>query len=617
MAERVHLKDHLRESHIFAARSVTALVVLYLLTFIVVIRLIIMQIVDHEHFITLSESNRVSLVPIPPSRGHIYDRNGVLLADNQPTFSLEINPEQVKDIEGTITALAALFTVADSDIRRFKQALRQKRPFEGVPLRFRLSEEEVARFSVNRYRFPGVDIQARLTRDYPLGNLAVHAVGYVGRIDEKELQKLDPATYSGTMHIGKTGIEKFYENLLHGAVGYQQVEMNAYGRALRVLERTPPVAGNNLYLSLDAGMHAVAEIAFGDRRGAAVAIDTRTGEVLALVSMPGYDPNPFVNGIDPVTYKSLRNSPNRPLYNRALRGQYPPGSTVKPFLGLAALETNEITTEKITFCPGSYSLPGSTHKYRDWKREGHGWMNLKNAITQSCDVYFYNLALALGIDTMQQFLGEFGFGRKTGIDLPGELSGLVPSPEWKRAKRGEAWFSGETVITGIGQGYTNATPLQLAAATAALANRGVHFQPHLLHAIQLPNSQEFMVQKPVKTNDIRIKQGANWDAVIEAMESVVQTQSGTAFASGKGATYRIAGKTGTAQVFSVKQDERYKESEVDERLRDHALFIAFAPANEPAIAVAIILENGGHGGSVAAPIARQMMDYYLGTIGKL
>lgn len=611
MVKRTPLKDHLRETHLFTARAVTALVCVVILMLAVALRLVYLQIISHEHFATLSESNRVNIVPVPPTRGLIYDRKGVLLAQNTPSFSLELVPEQTGDLDATLAALGEIVALEPDDLDAFKQRLRQRHPYEGIPLRLRLSEDEVARFAVNRYRFPGVDVRARLARDYPLGELAVHAVGYVGRINEAELKVLDASNYRGSSYVGKTGVEKFYEAALHGTVGYQHEETNAVGRVLRVLERRLPTPGQNLYLTLDLDLQQVAELALTGKRGAVVAIAPKSGEVLVLASLPGYDPGMFVNGISSADYKALQADIDQPLFNRALHGQYPPGSTVKPMVALAGLEYNEVTPSTSTFCPGWFSLPGDSHRYRDWKREGHGTVNARLAIMHSCDVYFYDLARTLGIDRMHRYLGHFGLGAKTGIDLPAEFSGLLPSRDWKRKARNQAWFPGETLITGIGQGFMLATPLQLAEATATLANRGDRMRAHILRATQPPDTRELEMQPVVHAGQVPVASAANWDTVIDAMRDVVHAPGGTAQGVSRGIAYQMAGKTGTAQVFGLKQNEKYKASEVAERLRDHALFIAFAPVEDPEIAVAVVVENGGSGSGEAAPIARAVLDRYF------
>ena len=610
MLRQLTLKDNLLESRLFMGRSLTALFLFGLMLAALVVRLSYLQVVSHEHFRTLSEDNRVKLEPIPPNRGLIYDRNGILLAENLPSFRLEIVPEQVDDMEATLAELGKLVEIRDFDRERFDKLRRRMSRFDGVPLRFHLSENEVASFAVNRHRFPGVDIQAGLARHYPLGNHAAHAVGYVGRINEDELQVIDTADYRGTTHIGKVGVEKTYEDTLHGSVGYQQVETNAQGRTLRVLSRAAPQPGSSLYLSLDARLQEAAEKAFTEFNGSAVAIDPRNGEVLALVSLPSYDPNPFVNGIDTADYKALNDDPDQPLFNRALRGQYPPGSTIKPFVALAGLENGITHAHSKTYCPGFYMLPGNDRKYRDWKRYGHGMVDLNDAIAQSCDVYFYDLARSMGIDRMHDFLAQFGLGDKTGIDIVGELPGLLPSSAWKRAARKEPWFPGETLISGIGQGFNLTTPLQLAVATATLATYGEFRQPQVVHAIRTPDG----ILSPVPAKPPRmipIIERQHWTQAIDAMINVVHGQRGTARRISEGIDYKIAGKTGTAQVFGLKQEEEYDAEAIEKKLRDHALFIAFAPADAPRIAVAVIVENGGSGGAIGSPIARAILDRYF------
>ena len=611
MLGQVHLKDHLFESRLITNRAILLLVAGGLLLSVLLIRLLYLQVVWHDHFTTLSEDNRLKLLPLPPNRGLIYDRNGILLAENLPSYRLEITPEQVDDMGATLSALEDIIEIRDIDRSRFEKLLARKPRFEAIPLRFHLNDEDVARFSVNRHRFPGVDITAGLARHYPQGPHAVHALGYVGRIDEKALQVLDNSNYRGTSHVGKNGIEKTYEELLHGKVGLQQVETTAQGRIIRILHRTPPVSGRNIYLTIDSRVQAAAEKAFGDYSGAAIAIDPNNGDVLAFVSLPTYDPNPFVNGIDYDDYAALRNNDKEPLFNRVLRGQYPPGSTIKPFMGLAGLESGITGIHSKTYCPGFYMLPGKDRKYRDWKRRGHGTVDLNIAITQSCDVYFYDLAQSMGIDGIHDYLQHFGFGKASGIDIQGELSGLLPSKDWKRSHRDQPWFPGETIIAGIGQGFFLVTPIQLAAATAALANGGRMLQPQIVYAEQEADSDELLPHQPQLHETITIHEQQHWDHVITAMTDVVHSARGTARRIGKDSPYKIAGKTGTAQVFGLKEEEKYDAAAIAEKLRDHALFIAFAPVDDPKIAIAVIVENGGGGGSVAAPIARAIMDAYL------
>ena len=611
MAYRVTIKDYLFESRLFMQRSIQALIFAALLIGILVGRLIYLQVLAHEHFITLSDDNRIKILPLPPNRGLIFDRNGLILADNLPSYRLEITAEQARDIPDTLDRLAALVNIRDVDRKRFNN-LRMRTPaFKPVPLRFHLSDEEVARFAVNRHKFPGVDIVAGLSRHYPHGTLASHALGYVGRVDEHDLQRIDASNYSGTTHIGKVGIERTYEDTLHGTVGFSQVETNAEGRVLRTLVRTPPVPGDNLYLTLDAELQNVAEQAFGDNAGAAVVIDVNNGDVLAFVSEPTYDPNLFVNGIDTETYHALNTDRQRPLFNRTLRGQYPPGSTIKPFVGLGGLEQGITSPHAHTYCPGYFRLPGKSRKYRDWKRVGHGTVDLHSAIAQSCDVYFYDLAMSMGIDRLHDFLALFGFGKRTGIDISGELNGLLPSREWKRAARNEPWFPGETLITGIGQGFVLTTPVQLATATAALASYGRRIKPHIVASTQRYDDFELTPLAVENALTIPIQDEHNWADVIAAMRAVVQGKRGTARRISQDAEYEIAGKTGTAQVFGLKEEEKYDAEKLAKKLHDHSLFIAFAPVQEPRVAIAVVVEHGGSGSAVAAPIARIILDSIL------
>jgi penicillin-binding protein 2 len=605
------LKDHLRETLLFNRRLLIAAIVGAILLLGLISRLVVLQILEHERYTTRSENNRIRVEPVAPTRGLIYDRNGVLLAQNLPSFRLELVPERITDLDATLTELRALVQLSDDDIVSFRKALKGSTAFARVPLRFRLSEEEVARVAVNRHRLPGVFIAADLARHYPLGRLTAHSVGYVGRISEDELRTLDSVNYRGTHHVGKVGIEKFYEELLHGDVGSQKVETNAENRVLRVLERTLPIPGANLILNLDVELQRVAEQAFGEENGALVALDPRSGAVLAMVSMPTYDPNLFVNGLDSKTYRALRDSLDRPLFNRALQGQYAPGSTVKPFVGLAGLELDTVTTQAELDCPGWYMLEGDDRRYRDWKKQGHGEVDLKQAIIESCDVYFWDLSVALGIDSIHGYLGQFGFGQKTGVDLVGEVSGLLPSRQWKRRARALPWFPGETLNIGIGQGFMQATALQLADATIPLAQQGRRFQPYMVYAIQESDSDTQILQAAIEQPAVKVKNPDNWRYIVDSMEGVVHSIRGTARRLSVDLPYRIAGKTGTAQVFGIKQDEEYDEEKIAKRLRDHALFIAFAPIDKPEIVVAAIVENGGHGGAVAAPIVRKIMDAYL------
>ena len=611
MSNRVQIKDDHFEYGLIRRRLIVSAVIVLVLITTVVGRLYVLQIQEYEHFSTLSDSNRVRIRALPPTRGLIYDRNGVVMANNLPAYRLEIIREQVEDIDDTLNRLRQYVYFSDYDLKRYRQSSKRRRPYESIPLRLNLDDDEVARLAVNLHKFTGVEINARLTRNYPQGGHAIHALGYVGRMDENDLMGVNEIDYAGTSHIGKLGLEKYYENELHGTVGIQQVEVNAKGRTLRVLDETPPTSGNDLYLTIDSRLQKVAEDAFAEFNGSVVAIDPGSGEILALVSMPTFDPNLFVNGISVDNYSALRDSPRRPLFNRALAGQYPPGSTVKPFLALAGLESNSIKAGKKRFCGGYYILPKETRKFRDWKKWGHGLVDMKAAITQSCDVYFYDLAYKMGIDKMSAFLSQFGFGEKTGIDSTGEKSGLLPSREWKRKTQSMPWFPGETLNTSIGQGYFLVTPLQLSNSTAALSQKGKRFRPHLVRAIGHNQHDELRQRAITESGQYHVIKELNWEHIRKSMINVVHGARGTARGTNVGITYKVAGKTGTAQVFGIAQDEEYDEETVSQKLRDHALFISYAPAEDPRIAVAVIVENGAHGGSVAAPIARLVMDAWL------
>lgn len=610
------LKDHFQETRIFSQRIVVAGVIMLILLIFLLSRLVYLQITNQKHYATLSDNNRVSIRPIAPTRGLIFDRNGILLAQNLPSFTLVIIPEHVHDLNKTLETLKQLISISEDDLKRFHKNRRKKRRFEGIPLRSRLSDEEVARISVQENQLPGVIIKAQLSRHYPQGKLASHAVGYVSRINEAELKKLNASNYSATTHIGKVGIERTYENLLHGQVGFQHIETNAQGRILRVLERTLPVSGKNLYLNMDSKVQAIAEQSLAENNGALVAIDPRNGAVLAMASMPAYDPNLFVHGISSKNYKALSTSVERPLFNRALRGQYPPGSTIKPLMGLAGLELKQLQSHDEINCPGWYTLKNDDRRYRDWKKTGHKHTDLDKAITESCDVFFYDLALTLGIDNMSTYLAQFGLGKKTGIDLLGELPGLNPSREWKRRTRNLPWFPGETLITGIGQGFMLTTPLQLATTTAAISKMGQRFKPRMLYGIQDQQNSQIMQTNALPLKAVPISEEQNWQHVMKAMRNVVHGLHGTARGIKHNLKYTIAGKTGTAQVFGIAQDAEYIKEDIAKKLQDHALFIGYAPIDNPRIAVALIVENGGSGGSVAAPIVRKVMDQYLLNLPK-
>lgn len=610
MALRTHIKDEWREYRLFANRALLASFIVAALLLLLAFRLYVLQVVEHSHYATLSDDNRVRIQTLAPNRGLIYDRNGVVLAENVPNYQLEIIPEQVTDMADTLDRLGEFLELRPADIDRFNRLRRTKRNFQPIPLRYNLTDEDVARFAVRRQEFSGVDIHARLTRRYPYGAITAHAVGYIGSISRNELDARDPARYSGTSQIGKTGIEIAYEENLHGFPGLERVETNAQNRTLRVLETEPPQPGQDIYLSLDIRLQQAAFEALGDFKGAVVAIDPHNGEVLALVSKPAYDPNLFVDGIDEENFRRLQDDRSLPLFNRAVVGTYPPGSTIKPMLGLAGLHYGVVTSTHSTQCRGYFLLEGNPRPYRDWKREGHGKTDLDKAIAQSCDVYFYELAVELGIDRIHEYLDKFGLGRQTGIDLIGERGGLLPSREWKQRVQGVRWFPGETVNTGIGQGFMLATPLQLAHATARLAMRGQAFEPRLVRAIQDTGSGEILPTQAEPLANLELRGTWAWEYIINSMENVVHNVRGSAYHVVRNMQYRMAGKTGTAQVFSLGEDEEYEDETIADALRDHGLFIAFAPADEPELALAVVIENGG-GGTRAAPIAREIMDAWL------
>jgi penicillin-binding protein 2 len=608
MPELIALKDPHRESRVYSARTVIAIAIVLGLLAVVFSRYYSLQVTEYESYKTQSERNRVQLQPLPPKRGLIYDRNGVLLADNRPSYILSVVRERVADLDTTLAELGALVPISEGDLENFQKKLQRRRPYEAVPLRFRLTEEERARLAVNRYRLPGVVVDAQLLRHYPYGELFSHALGYVGRINEREAFELDESDYRGTFHVGKVGVEKFYEDILHGEVGYQNVESNAHGRVLRVLERFAPVPGVDLTLHLDIRIQRAAVEALGDRRGAVVAIDPHTGGVLALVSTPGFDTNLFVNGISTADYSALRDSLDVPLFNRAIQGQYPPGSTVKPMMGMAGLESGLVTPETSVPDPGWYKLPGDSRRYRDWilriRGTGHApRVALKMAIAESCDVYFYDLARRLTIDRMHDYMQPYGFGERTGVDTTNERPGVLPSTRWKREAMAQAWYPGETLSAGIGQGYMLATPMQLAVATSVMASKGQRKVPRLLKAIDGEPVAAPLLE-PLIADD------SNWASVYDGMREVVHGKRGTAKKLAKGIQYEMGGKTGTAQVIGIAQNAVYNEDEVAERHRHHGLFIAFAPLEAPTIAVAIIVENGG-GSSAASPIARKVIDTWL------
>ena len=621
MARHSRLKDHTAEQRMFGRRVVAASFIIMLLLGALGARLFYLQVVRHDYFSDLSQGNRIRIDPIPPPRGLILDRNGVPLALNRPAYQLELTREQTPDLDDTLARLVELQLLAPEDVARTKRTIMARRTFDAVPIKLQVTEDELARFAVRRPDFPGVEIRPRLTRYYPMGGVGVHALGYVGSISEKDQERIDVAKYSGTTLIGKLGVERNYEEALHGETGYQQMLVNAQGRRVdRVginapqLERKEPIAGDDLLLSIDARLQQAAEEALGGQRAAVVAIDPSNGDVLAFVSTPTFDPNGFARGLTVAEYRALEDSPDKPLYDRALRGVYPPGSTIKPLIALAALEYGVTDPEATRYCKGVWQFPGSSHKYRDWKKGGHGTVDMHKAIAQSCDVYFYGISDVIGIDRMHDFLVQFGLGDKTGIDVLGERSGLVPSRAWKKKafkrKDLQVWFPGETVIAGIGQGYMLATPLQLAHVAATISTRGKRFAPRVVRGVRDSVTGQVTELPPRELPEVKVKDPTSWDVIIGGMVGVT-SPGGTAWRAQAGAPYQMAGKTGTAQVFTVGQTEKYKESEVAERLRDHALFIAFAPVDAPKIAVAVLVENGRSGSGTAAPIARKVFDAYL------
>ena len=581
------------------------------------LRFIWLQIIQHDYYQTRAEENRISLVPIVPNRGLIVDRNGFVFARNYSAYTLEITPSKALDLERTIDGLAEIIDVQAKDRKRFKKLVEESRNFETLPIRTRLTDDEVAKFVANRYRFPGVEIKARLFRQYPGGAYASHLLGYIGRVTDRDIERIEEkdeeANYRGTDHFGKTGLEQRYEFDLHGTTGFEQVEVDAGGHAVRTLARTPPIPGNNLTLTVDAELQRIAEHAFGDRRGALIAIEPSTGGILALVSMPNYDPNMFVDGIDVQNWRELNESPDKPMVNRSINGAYPPGSTFKPFMALGALTLGKRRPEQVIFDPGVYNFGG--HVFRDDKKGGHGSVDMYKSIVQSCDTYYYMLANDMGIDNISWFMGQLGLGQRTGIDLEGESEGVLPSQAWKKKRfrkpEQQKWYAGETISIGIGQGYNAYTPIQLAQAVATLANSGVMYRPHLVRAIidSRTGAEAHIEAQPLRNLNLKPQ---NVDTIKKAMIGV--NKEGTGARAFAGAPYESAGKTGTAQVFSLK-GEQYKEGKLKKELRDHALFIAFAPADQPKIALAVLVENGGFGAQAAAPIARMVIDYYL--LGKL
>ncbi|WP_410499418.1 penicillin-binding protein 2 [Chitinibacter sp. S2-10] len=616
MRHRVVINHH-QERNAFQVRLAAAAIFILLMFGVLFSRFVWLQVIHHDKYLTMAEQNRISLVPVPPSRGIIRDRNGVVLAHNFSAYTLEITPSKVGNLEETIARLKGIVDITPKDRRRFKKMQEESKDFETLPIRTKLSDVEVARFAANSYKFPGVEIKARLFRHYPLGESASHLVGYIGRINDKDIKQLEEdglvANYRGTDHIGKLGLEQSYEEQLHGVTGFEQVEIDSGGRAVRTLKRTAPRPGKDLILSVDIKLQQMVEQQFSQRRGSLVAIDPRDGGILALVSQPGFDPNLFVDGIDPQSWTELNDSLDKPLLNRAIRGEYPPGSTFKPFMAIAALELNTPIVNQRIIDPGYYIYGG--HRFNDSKKGGYGTMDFDRSIAYSSDTYFYQMAVQMGIDNIAKSMAQLDFGSSTGSDLPGERGGILPSPEWKKKRfknpAQQKWYSGETVSIGIGQGYNAYTPMQMAHATATLANRGVVFKPHAVQTIlNVTTGQRTPVAaEPAKKINWKPE---NIERVIRGMEGVMTV--GTGAGVFRGAPYTSAGKTGTAQVYSLK-GAKYNANAIQERLRDHSWFIAFAPVDKPTIALAVIVENGGFGAQAAAPIARKVLDYYL--TGKL
>ena len=597
----MELSTGVREKHLIQNRLMVAAIGGACLLILLVVRLIWLQLIETERFQTASEANRLQTLPVSPARGLIVDRNGLILAENRPNLQLLLVPEEVDDIDVMVSEVRSRIEFTDGDAERFAKNLKsRRRPRDPVVVKDDLSESEAALIAVDLFQFPGLQIEARPTRFYPYGGLTAHSLGYVGRLSLNELQAIEESRYAGTETIGKSGVEKAYEDALLGQVGVERVETSARGQIMRSVDRDDPVPGADIPLHLDIGLTAKLYEALGDRRGAIVAMDPQTGGILGLASAPTYDANAFIGGISQAEYAALQVNQDTPLFNRALRGQYPPGSTIKPMLGLVGLHYGAVTWEKEISDRGFFQLSGDDHKYRDWKKWGHGRVNIEKAVIESCDTYFYEMAVRLGVDQMSEGMRWFGFGRRQGRDIQGDLPGILPSREWKRQARNQSWYLGETVISGIGQGFWVTTPLQLAAATTAMARRGNFIEPH------------FSVLEDVDAGaPVPLGDSMDWERMIDAMEDVLHGERGTARGAARGLNYRIAGKTGTVQVVGIAQEEEYKEEEIEERLRDHALFVGFAPADSPSIVLALVIENGGSGGTTAAPVARQIFDYWM------
>ena len=615
--KRQHIRDHSAEANLFARRAAIAMLIVIGMLTVVVSNLYMLQVSQFEDYQTRSNGNRIKVVPIAPNRGLIYDRNGVLLAENRPVFSLEVIPEKIENLDATLQQLTELMQLSDEELANFTKNSKGQRRFKPVALRTQLSEQEVARFSAQQHRFPGVSIEARLSRYYPYGDTLTHILGYVAKINKKDLQKIveagQEANYAATHDIGKLGIEKYHEDKLHGEVGYQQVEVNSQGRIIRTLHVDPPTPGQDIVLNIDLQLQMAVQKTLQEQRGTVVVSDPRTGGMLAMYSNPSYDPNLFVHGISRKNYSALLNSPDRPLINRATQGQYPPASTIKPHLALLGLDSGTITTSYTINDTGRFRLPNVSHVWRDWKRWGHGKVDVSKAIEVSCDTYYYDLAYKLGIDKISAAMSEFGFGDYTGIDLYEESDGNMPSRGWKRARFNQPWYIGDTIPVGIGQSFWTATPVQLNQSINTLINRGKRFVPQIMRGYMQDNGN--IELEPLKTlRPYQVKEEKNWDIVLEAMWKVVNGDEGTARHAFDDVGYVSAGKTGTAQLFSVGQNESYNADEVAEHLRDNAMYVGFAPYDDPQVSVTVVIENAGGGSSNAAPVARQVMDFYFDKV---
>lgn len=613
LKKRVAIQDFAAESRLFNQRAVVAMLVVVLLFSVIIFNMYQLQVVKYQDYQTRSEGNRIKVVPMAPNRGLIYDRSGILLAENRPVFSLELVPEQVSDMAATLDALAGLIALTPEQTDNFLKQVRAQRRFNSIALKEQLTDTEVAIVAANQHRFPGVTVEARLSRHYPFGDLFTHAIGYIGKINSRELQQLEQdgeaANYAASRDIGKIGLERYYQRELHGTMGYQEVEVNNRGRTIRVLRSVPAISGQNIHLGLDVGLQLTAQQVLQQQRGAIVAIDPRDGAVLAFYSNPSYDPNLFVHGISSANYNALLNSRDRPLINRVTQGAYPPASTIKPHLALLGLETNTVTPQTKIWDPGFFMLPNSDHRFRDHLRWGHGWVDVYTAMIKSCDTYFYEMGIKLGIDRISDYMSKMGFGEKTGIDIHEESSAVMPSRGWKRARHNQPWYPGDTVPLSIGQSYWTTTPIQLAVATSVLLNEGKLATPHMVTAFS-DDSQSSVLAPPLK-QVIDVVNPRNWQVVMDTMHKTVTDIGGTAHRAFLGAAYDSAGKTGTAQLAAIAQDAKYDADAIDERLRDNAMYIGYAPYDKPTILIVVALENAGGGGANAAPIARQMMDYYF------